>query len=54
MEITEGNIREAHCAVASHVYLIEPQWNPPVEKQAIGRVLRMGQGSEVVITPYIM
>jgi hypothetical protein len=41
-------------SVASHVYLLEPQWNPSVEKQAIGRVLRMGQESEVVITRYIM
>ncbi|KHE85606.1 hypothetical protein GE21DRAFT_3720, partial [Neurospora crassa] len=39
---------------ASHVHIIEPQWNPSVEEQAIGRALRMGQTKEVVVTRYIM
>ncbi|KAK3491228.1 SNF2 family N-terminal domain-containing protein [Neurospora hispaniola] len=39
---------------ASHVHIIEPQWNPSVEEQAIGRARRMGQTKEVVATRYIM
>ncbi|KAI1205005.1 SNF2 family N-terminal domain-containing protein [Annulohypoxylon truncatum] len=41
-------------AIASHIYLLEPQWNPSIESQAIGRALRLGQTAEVVITRYIM
>lgn len=33
---------------ASRVYLMRPQWNPAVEKQAIGRVHRRGQRRPVV------
>ncbi|KAK1773861.1 SNF2 family N-terminal domain-containing protein [Copromyces sp. CBS 386.78] len=39
---------------ASHVHIVEPQWNPSVEDQAIGRAHRMGQTKEVVVTRYIM
>ncbi|EGO56071.1 hypothetical protein NEUTE1DRAFT_122706 [Neurospora tetrasperma FGSC 2508] len=39
---------------ASHVHIIEPQWNPSVEEQAIGRARRIGQTKEVVVTRYIM
>ncbi|KAF7532372.1 hypothetical protein G7054_g8020 [Neopestalotiopsis clavispora] len=41
-------------AVASRIYLLEPQWNPSIESQAIGRALRLGQTDQVVITRYIM
>ncbi|KAK3952419.1 P-loop containing nucleoside triphosphate hydrolase protein, partial [Pseudoneurospora amorphoporcata] len=39
---------------ASHIHIVEPQWNPSVEDQAIGRAHRMGQTKEVVVTRYIM
>jgi len=41
-------------AVASRIYLIEPQWNPSIESQAIGRALRLGQTAQVSIIRYIM
>ncbi|KAK0669910.1 SNF2 family N-terminal domain-containing protein [Cercophora samala] len=41
-------------AVASRIYLMEPQWNPSVELQAIGRALRLGQTEQVAIVRYIV
>ncbi|TDZ38462.1 DNA repair protein RAD5B [Colletotrichum spinosum] len=41
-------------AVASKIYLLEPQWNPSMELQAIGRALRLGQGEHVSIVRYVM
>jgi SWI/SNF-related matrix-associated actin-dependent regulator of chromatin subfamily A3 len=40
--------------IANHIHILEPQWNPSVESQAIGRILRMGQEKSVKITRYIM
>ncbi|KAH7191403.1 hypothetical protein BKA60DRAFT_547620 [Fusarium oxysporum] len=39
---------------ASYVYIMEPQWNPSVESQAIGRVARLGQNKEVTVVHYIV
>lgn len=38
--------------VANRVHLLEPQWNPAVENQAIGRVLRLDQERKVTIIHY--
>lgn len=40
--------------VASHVHLLEPQWSPMAEEQALDRVHRMGQLQEVVATRYVV
>jgi hypothetical protein len=40
--------------IATRIHLIEPQWNPAVEAQAIGRALRFGQDHRVTIIRYIM
>ncbi|KAK6220839.1 hypothetical protein LQW54_001757 [Pestalotiopsis sp. IQ-011] len=40
-------------SVASRLHLVEPQWNPSVEKQAIGRVVRLGQDRQVTVFKYI-
>lgn len=40
--------------VASQVHLMEPQWNPMVEQQALDRLHRIGQKKEVVTTRYII
>ncbi|KAH9212709.1 SNF2 family N-terminal domain-containing protein [Leptodontidium sp. 2 PMI_412] len=40
--------------IANRVFILEPQWNPMVETQAIGRVLRMGQGRSVKIVRFMV
>lgn len=41
-------------ATANRVFLVEPQWNPSVEKQAIARAIRIGQEHAVQVTRYIV
>ncbi|KAF5566178.1 hypothetical protein FNAPI_1295 [Fusarium napiforme] len=38
---------------ANMVHIVEPQWNPAIEEQAIARVVRMGQTRPVTIFKYI-
>ncbi|KAI1416817.1 SNF2 family N-terminal domain-containing protein [Hypoxylon sp. FL1857] len=40
--------------MATHVHLMEPGWNPLLEQQAIDRIHRLGQESEVSATRYII
>ncbi|RSL61430.1 hypothetical protein CEP54_006267 [Fusarium duplospermum] len=40
--------------VATQVHIVEPQWNPSVEEQAIARALRMGQTKPVKVFRYMM
>jgi SWI/SNF-related matrix-associated actin-dependent regulator of chromatin subfamily A3 len=35
------------------VHIVEPQWNPTIEDQAIARVVRMGQTRPVTVFKYI-
>jgi SNF2 family DNA or RNA helicase len=39
---------------ASRVHLLEPQWNPSLEDQALARVHRLGQTRPVITIRYIM
>ncbi|KAF5500394.1 putative SWI/SNF-related matrix-associated actin-dependent regulator of chromatin subfamily A member 3-like 1 [Colletotrichum siamense] len=39
--------------VANRVHIVEPQWNPSVEEQAVARALRMGQEREVTVFRYV-
>ncbi|RSL75564.1 hypothetical protein CEP51_010756 [Fusarium floridanum] len=39
---------------ANYVHLVEPQWNPSVEEQAVARAVRMGQTRPVTVTRYIV
>ena len=39
---------------ATRVHILEPQWNPFVEKQAIGRAVRFGQKRAVSVVRYIV
>ncbi|KAH0537128.1 hypothetical protein FGG08_006061, partial [Glutinoglossum americanum] len=38
---------------ANRVHIVEPQWNPSVEAQAIARALRMGQTRTVTVIKYV-
>ncbi|KAK3300617.1 SNF2 family N-terminal domain-containing protein [Chaetomium fimeti] len=39
---------------ANYVHIVEPQWNPSVEEQAIARAVRMGQTRTVTIIRYVV
>ena len=39
---------------ASKAYLLEPQWNPMMEEQALCRIHRIGQKKDVVTIRYII
>ncbi|KAH9209007.1 SNF2 family N-terminal domain-containing protein [Leptodontidium sp. 2 PMI_412] len=39
---------------ANRVFIIEPQWNPSVENQAISRAIRMNQTDSVLVTRYMI
>ncbi|KAF9695170.1 hypothetical protein EKO04_006891 [Ascochyta lentis] len=41
-------------AIANRVFIVEPQWNPSVENQAIARALRLGQKQAVLVTRYVV
>ncbi|KAF9878016.1 DNA repair and recombination protein rad5c [Colletotrichum karsti] len=39
---------------ANRVFIVELQWNPSVENQAIARAIRLGQGQKVLVTRYVI
>ncbi|KAL7972031.1 SNF2 family N-terminal domain-containing protein [Trichoderma sp. SZMC 28014] len=39
---------------ANRIFIVELQWNPGVESQAIARAIRLGQKSEVNVTRYLI
>ncbi|GLA64998.1 hypothetical protein AtubIFM54640_006733 [Aspergillus tubingensis] len=54
MTIGTGAVGLDNLSVASRVHILEPQWNPSVESQAIGRALRWGQGKKIFVIRYVM
>lgn len=40
--------------MASRVHLVEPGWNPMLERQALDRVHRLGQMKDVLCRRYIV
>ena len=47
-------IYRLNLSCANRIHIVEPQWNPTVEAQAIGRALRLGQERHVTVIRYIM
>jgi SNF2 family DNA or RNA helicase len=39
---------------ASRVFIVELQWNPGLEYQAIARAIRLGQKNKVHVTRYVI
>jgi hypothetical protein len=39
---------------ANRVFIVELQWNPSVESQAIARAIRLGQDQQVSVIRYIV
>ncbi|KAI3572908.1 DNA repair and recombination protein RAD5C [Fusarium oxysporum f. sp. albedinis] len=54
MTFSTGAVGLNGLTVANRVHILEPQWNPAVENQAIGRVLRLDQQQKVTIVKYAM
>ncbi|KAI2464721.1 SNF2 family N-terminal domain-containing protein [Annulohypoxylon bovei var. microspora] len=53
MTLGTGAVGLNQLSIASQLHLLEPQWNPSVESQAIGRVIRLDQKKQVTITRYV-
>ncbi|KAF2800246.1 hypothetical protein K505DRAFT_293195 [Melanomma pulvis-pyrius CBS 109.77] len=53
MTLGTGAVGLNNLSVANRIHILEPQWNPSVESQAIGRVLRLGQQNPVTVVRYI-
>ncbi|KAI0536612.1 SNF2 family N-terminal domain-containing protein [Xylaria digitata] len=53
MSIGTGSVG-LNLTVANYVHLVEPQWNPSVEEQAIARAVRIGQTRPVTVMRYIV
>ncbi|KAK8069385.1 hypothetical protein PG994_006001 [Apiospora phragmitis] len=49
MTFSTGGVGLNGFTVANRIYIMEPQWNPAMEQQAIGRVLRIDQDQPVTV-----
>jgi SNF2 family DNA or RNA helicase len=47
-------LASVNLTAANYVHIMEPQWNPMVEAQAVDRVHRIGQQQDVLITRYLI
>jgi len=52
--VTDCHYQSLNVSAADRVYIVEPQWNPSVEEQAIGRAYRLGQCRPVTVIRFIM
>jgi SWI/SNF-related matrix-associated actin-dependent regulator of chromatin subfamily A3 len=51
---SDSRLPRLDLTVASRAYLLEPQWNPMLEEQALSRVHRIGQTKPVTMIRYVM
>ncbi|KAJ5560340.1 hypothetical protein N7513_002739 [Penicillium frequentans] len=47
-----GALGRLNLQSANRVFIVEPQWNPSVEDQAISRAVRLGQEQRVLVIRY--
>jgi hypothetical protein len=47
-------VSSLNLTAAKYVHIIEPQWNPMVEEQAIGRVVRLDQRDNPTVIRYFV
>lgn len=52
--MTDTHTPRLNLTAASRIFIMEPQWNPSVEKQAIARAIRLRQEEKVQVTRYII
>ena len=53
MSLKAGGVA-LNLTVASHVFLIDPWWNPAVESQAMDRIHRLGQYKPITVVRFII
>jgi len=53
-EVKLTAFRRLNLTCANRIFIVELQWNPGVESQAIARAIRMGQEREVHVTRYMI
>jgi SWI/SNF-related matrix-associated actin-dependent regulator of chromatin subfamily A3 len=49
-----ANCNRLNLTVANRIFIVEPQWNPSVENQAVARAIRLGQEATVLVTRYFV
>jgi hypothetical protein len=52
--VTDLETSRLDLTVANHAFLVEPQWNPMLEEQAMSRVHRLGQTKAVNLVRFII
>ena len=52
--VTDLETPRLDLTVANHAFLVEPQWNPMLEEQAMSRVHRLGQTKAVNLVRFII
>jgi SNF2 family DNA or RNA helicase len=53
-EAAKTDSHSLNITVATRLHILEPQWNPAVENQAIGRVVRIGQRKVPTVVRYFV
>lgn len=54
LQANSGTKSSLTLTAASRAYLMEPQWNPAIEEQALARICRIGQEKDVTTVRFVM